>query len=111
MTSVLVSQQPSKAAMTDDLHDKRKKHVSHCLTCPYSKMLALVQAVEAVHAGMGLEGIEHQAAASQSATRLQMWLRKSLNEQALGSRLLALCHEAAVLADWFEMYAAPFDRF
>ena len=62
----------------------------------------MLQAMEGLHKSMGLEGIEHQTSAHQGSMRVQMWLRKSLNEQALGSRLLHLCRETALLEDWFE---------
>lgn len=64
-----------------------------------------MQAVEARGASMGLEGLEQHAGSAHDNARVRTWLRKSLNEQALGARLLALSHDAILLEDWFERSA------
>ncbi|KAK9806595.1 hypothetical protein WJX73_006216 [Symbiochloris irregularis] len=64
-------------------------------------------AVEAVQGSMmGVKELQHQAGQSSAAVKVAMWLRKSLNEQALGARMLALCSAVNVLDVWFEGWAA-----
>lgn len=65
--------------------------------------MACLQAAEAVQGSMmGVKELQHQAGPSSGAVKVAMWLRKSLNEQALGARILALCSTADVLDMWFE---------
>lgn len=54
--------------------------------------------------GWGLEGAWAAAgtAGSHAGTgALQMWIRSSLNEQALGARLHAICSSQALLDSWY----------
>ncbi len=51
--------------------------------------------------GWGLEGVEALAGGHSSEAALQMWIRSSLNERALGSRLRALCSTPTLLQAWY----------
>lgn len=51
--------------------------------------------------GWGLEGVAALAAGRSADVALQMWIRASLNERALGARLAALQHCPALLEAWY----------
>jgi hypothetical protein len=51
--------------------------------------------------GWGLEGIGALAAGRSGDVALQMWVRASLNERALGARLAALAACPPLLAAWY----------
>ncbi|KAK9917040.1 hypothetical protein WJX75_000268 [Coccomyxa subellipsoidea] len=55
--------------------------------------------------GWGLEGVEALAGGHSSEAALQMWIRSSLNERALGSRLRALCNTPSLLQAWYSRSA------
>ena len=55
--------------------------------------------------GWGVEGVEAVAGPSAGDTALQLWIRSSLNEQALGARLSALCSSTALLQTWYDQGA------
>lgn len=51
--------------------------------------------------GWGLEGVEALAAGHSNEAALQIWIRSSLNERALGLRLQALCAAPSLLLSWY----------
>ena len=53
--------------------------------------------------GWGLEGVREAGIAGShaGAQALQIWIRSSLNEQALGSRLHAICSCQPLLESWY----------
>ena len=59
--------------------------------------------------GWGLEGVEALAGGHSSETALQMWIRSSLNERALGSRLRALCNMPSLLQAWYSRWLLSAD--
>lgn len=67
---------------------------------PSNHIHVTFQAVAAADTGMGMdEGVVNHPVSS--AAKVQMWLRKSLNEQALGTRMLALSHSGMLLRDHY----------
>jgi hypothetical protein len=55
--------------------------------------------------GWGLEGVRAAgtAAGQGGAGPLNVWIRSSLNEQALGARLLAICSCQPLLQSWYSL--------
>lgn len=51
--------------------------------------------------GWGLEGVAALAAGRSGDVALQMWIRASLNERALGARLAALAACPPLLRAWY----------
>ena len=51
--------------------------------------------------GWGLEGVRASAAAHGDAAALQMWIRSSLNDQALGARVYAIANCRPLLEAWY----------
>ncbi len=57
--------------------------------------------------GWGLEGVEAFAGGHNNEAALQMWIRSSLNERALGARLRALANSPSLLQSWYSRWRPP----
>lgn len=54
--------------------------------------------------GWGMAGVEAFAGGHNNEAAMQMWIRSSLNERALGSRLRALANSPSLLQCWYSRW-------